>query len=90
MLCASQRIPLAWLSLTPRQVSAIRRGLVEVIPERALKLCTWEELEVLVCGDPRIDVAVMKANTTYHGYSVRAQRANCLSRAILTVVWPWL
>ena len=51
----------------------MRRGLVEVVPERALKLCTWEELEVLVCGDPRIDVAVMKANTTYHGYSVRVR-----------------
>ena len=48
----------------------MRTGLVDVIPERALKMCTWEELEVLVCGDPHIDVAVMKANTTYHGYSV--------------------
>jgi hypothetical protein len=60
-----------WLLPLLPQVSAIRRGLVDVIPERALKMCTWEELEVLVCGDPRIDVAVMKANTTYHGYSVR-------------------
>jgi hypothetical protein len=59
------------------QVSAMRRGLIEVVPERALKLCTWEELEVLVCGDPHIDVAVMKANTTYHGFSVRASAWGC-------------
>jgi E3 ubiquitin-protein ligase HERC2 len=52
------------------QLASIRSGLVDVVPERALKLCTWQELEVLVCGDPRIDVDVMKANTTYHGYDV--------------------
>ena len=51
-----------------KQVTALRKGLVAVIPERALKLCTWQEFEVLVCGDPRIDVDVLKTNTTYHGY----------------------
>jgi len=43
-----------------------------VVPERALKLCTWQALEMLVCGDPRIDVDVLKAHTTYHGAGFNA------------------
>lgn len=48
---------------------------MDVIPERALKMCTWQELEVLVCGDPHIDVEVMRANTTYQGFGGESDRA---------------
>lgn len=51
-----------------RQVAALYAGLVSVVPERAVKLCTGGELEVLVCGDARIDVEVLKAHTSLHGY----------------------
>lgn len=43
-----------------------------VVPERALKLCTWQALEMLVCGDPHIDVDVLMAHTTYHGAGFNA------------------
>mmetsp|Transcript_16694 Transcript_16694/g.53294 ORF Transcript_16694/g.53294 Transcript_16694/m.53294 type:complete len:892 (+) Transcript_16694:267-2942(+) len=48
---------------------AIRRGLVAIVPERALQLFTAPELELLVCGDPTVDVALLKQHTTYHGYN---------------------
>lgn len=52
-----------------RQVAAMRRGLHSVVPERAVKMCTWGAFERHVCGDPHIDVDVLMAHTTYHGYS---------------------
>jgi len=51
------------------QVSAIRSGLVSLIPARFLSLLTWKELELEVCGSPEIDVALLKQNTTYQGCS---------------------
>jgi HECT-domain (ubiquitin-transferase) len=50
-----------------RQVDAMRAGLLDVVPERAVRLCTWSELELHVCGDPHIDVAVLRENTVYVG-----------------------
>jgi len=52
-----------------RQVAAIRRGVHAVVPERAVKMCTWGAFERHVCGDPNIDVDVLMSHTTYHGYS---------------------
>lgn len=51
------------------QIAAIRRGIITIIPERALKLCTWQQLELYVCGDPRINVDLLMSHTTYHGFS---------------------
>ena len=51
------------------QVDAIRRGLARVIPPSLLSLLGWRELEVHVCGRPVIDVALLKANTSYSGCS---------------------
>ncbi|CAE7895047.1 Herc2, partial [Symbiodinium sp. KB8] len=50
-------------------VDAIRRGLARVIPPSLLSLLGWRELEVHVCGRPVIDVALLKANTSYSGCS---------------------
>jgi len=51
------------------QCAAIRKGLAAVIPERALALLTWQELELLVCGRPTIDVDLWERNTVYEGCS---------------------
>ena len=40
-----------------------------VVPERALNLNTWREVEVLVCGNPTFDIADWKNHTHYSGYS---------------------
>lgn len=49
-------------------LEALRRGFTDVVPQRVLSLCSAAELEVLTCGDPVIDVELLKAKTTYHGY----------------------
>lgn len=45
---------------------------MSVVPERALKLLTWRELEVLVCGDPEVDPDVLQAKATYQGWDADA------------------
>lgn len=45
------------------------RGLSTIVPERALRLFTWQELETLVCGQATVDVAFWREHTDYSGYS---------------------
>lgn len=52
--------------------SAMRRGLISVVPERALRLFTWRELEVLVCGDSYVDVDFLMTKATYQGWDAEA------------------
>lgn len=47
------------------QSEAIRRGLATVVPHQVLSLLTWEELELLICGTPKMDIELFKRNTTY-------------------------
>jgi HECT-domain (ubiquitin-transferase) len=51
------------------QLAAIRRGLSTVVPIRALSLFTASELEVLIAGDADINVDVLKAHSSYSGFS---------------------
>jgi hypothetical protein len=46
----------------------VRRGLYSVVPARAVRLLTWQELEVAVAGRPEIDVRELRAHTDYEGY----------------------
>ncbi|POM82093.1 HECT-domain (ubiquitin-transferase) family protein [Cryptosporidium meleagridis] len=47
----------------------IRKGITEIIPENILELQTCEELERLICGNPSLDIDVLKQHTKYTGYS---------------------
>ena len=51
------------------QIQAIRSGLEQVIPSGLLRLLSWNELEMLVCGKPILDVELLKENTLYSGCS---------------------
>ena len=51
------------------QMQAIRSGLEKVIPIGLLKLVSWSELEMLVCGKPILDIELLKENTKYRGCS---------------------
>lgn len=51
------------------QVSALRQGLSTVMPLHALKLLTWQEMELMTCGSPKIDIAIWKKHTRYDGYN---------------------
>ena len=48
-----------------RQIEAMRRGLSLIIPEGLLNLLTWRELETMVCGQPILDVELLRQNTVY-------------------------
>eukprot|EP00501_MAST-03F_sp_TOSAG23-6_P002630 GSMAST32.ASY1.ANO1.2772.1 assembled CDS len=60
---------LEYVNRARKHVAAIRRGIVTLVPDRALRLLNWNELEVCVCGNPNIDIEIIKKHTTYHGYS---------------------
>ena len=44
---------------------AFREGLISIIPETALNLLCWSELQSLVCGASHIDIEVLKRNVEY-------------------------
>lgn len=64
------------------QTSSIYAGLVDVVPARAISLCTWHELELFVCGDPHIDVDALRAHSTFHGYSSGDKACKLLWRVL--------
>jgi hypothetical protein len=49
------------------QLSALLRGLYEVIPRDLMSVFDYQELELLCCGVPVIDVVEWKQNTNYLG-----------------------
>ncbi|KDO33609.1 hypothetical protein SPRG_19236 [Saprolegnia parasitica CBS 223.65] len=51
------------------QCNAMRRGLAALFPLRVLTLLTWQEMEMLTCGSPKIDIAVWRQHTRYDGYT---------------------
>ncbi|KAK1940693.1 putative E3 ubiquitin-protein ligase HERC2 [Phytophthora citrophthora] len=51
------------------QVAAMARGFATLFPRRALTLLTWQELEILACGSPKIDLDLWKRHTRYDGYA---------------------
>jgi len=48
-------------------VECVRAGMACVVPISCFSLWSWRDLEIKVCGDPFIDVAVMKKHTIYEG-----------------------
>ena len=53
------------------QISAIARGLAAVVPMRLLQLFSWQQLEVLVAGDPTVDIELWKSKTEAVGVSAK-------------------
>ncbi|KAE9350182.1 hypothetical protein PF008_g6565 [Phytophthora fragariae] len=51
------------------QVAAMARGFATLFPRRVLTLLTWQELETLTCGSPKIDLDLWQRHTRYDGYS---------------------
>lgn len=47
------------------QVEAIRNGLASVVPIEHLRLFSWDELEVFVCGRKDVDIDLLEACTEY-------------------------
>ena len=41
------------------------------MPDRALRLLTYRELELMVCGDAFVDVPTLRSHATYQGWDAR-------------------
>lgn len=51
------------------QIECIRSGMALVVPIGCLSLWSWRDLEMSVCGNPHIDVALLKKHANYEdGY----------------------
>lgn len=46
--------------ITLIQVRAIREGFLSVVPEAALNLITWREIEIRICGNPEITIEELR------------------------------
>jgi len=55
------------LSEATRQLQAIQKGLGTVVPLRMLGLFSWLDLEILVCGNPYIDIEALRRHTHFTG-----------------------
>jgi E3 ubiquitin-protein ligase HERC2 len=55
------------------QVAAVREGMAKVVPVPLLSLFVGAELEMMVCGNPEINVDVLKTIATYKGISPSSQ-----------------
>eukprot|EP01038_Epipyxis_sp_PR26KG_P004657 gene4657-6544_t len=49
------------------QAQAVREGLATIIPISLLNLFTWNELEIMVCGVPEVDVSLLESTAEYSG-----------------------
>eukprot|EP01061_Rhynchopus_euleeides_P025700 TRINITY_DN4174_c0_g1_i2.p1 TRINITY_DN4174_c0_g1~~TRINITY_DN4174_c0_g1_i2.p1 ORF type:complete len:1013 (+),score=509.00 TRINITY_DN4174_c0_g1_i2:269-3040(+) len=52
-----------------QQLTEFLKGFFDIIPRHLIKIFSPEELELLICGTPDIDIADWKANTDYVGYT---------------------
>lgn len=84
-ITAANRDQFASLALSARlneaelQLRALRRGLCDVVPAAILDLCTWDDLQLRVCGLPHIDIALLRRHTEYSGVQPHAPH----------VLWFW-
>lgn len=56
------------------QISAFLEGLRELIPHSLISIFNEQEIELLTCGLPDIDVDDLYANTEYSGYTLSSQQ----------------
>ena len=66
-----------------KQINGLRRGFCKVVPSSVLRLLTWQELELKVCGSPEISVEKMKASARYDGeLSAKSKRVEIMWQAV--------
>lgn len=62
-----------------QQIRAIKKGLSVVVPPNLLSLFAWQDLELMVCGNPQIDIEVLRKHTKYRNIQSTA--------ALITNLW---
>jgi E3 ubiquitin-protein ligase HUWE1 len=51
------------------QIDSFLKGFYEIIPKELISIFNEQELELLICGLPTIDIDDLKANSDYHKYT---------------------
>ncbi|KAF6780313.1 hypothetical protein AHF37_00215 [Paragonimus kellicotti] len=65
-----------------QQLDAFLGGFYEIIPKRMISIFNEQELELLISGLPNIDIADLKANTTYTKYQPTSPQIEWFWRAL--------
>jgi len=55
----------ARLSEHDAMIDSIRRGMDKIVPIDSLKFMRWHELEILICGKKKINIALLRRHTNY-------------------------
>jgi len=52
-----------------KQIDSFLEGFHELVPKECISIFNEQELELLICGIPEVNLVDLKANTEYQGYS---------------------
>eukprot|EP01129_Flabellula_baltica_P009968 TRINITY_DN4155_c0_g1_i2.p1 TRINITY_DN4155_c0_g1~~TRINITY_DN4155_c0_g1_i2.p1 ORF type:complete len:2905 (-),score=575.58 TRINITY_DN4155_c0_g1_i2:2-8716(-) len=64
------------------QCEFIKEGLGSIIPIEIISVLNWNELELLICGQPYFNVQELKENTVYEGVSENDQHIHYFWKVI--------
>jgi len=64
------------------QIACVREGMATVVPVGCFALWSWRELEMRVCGNPEIDVDLLKKKCTYENCEESDQHVRFLWQAL--------
>ena len=68
---------------TRSQYEALARGVGDVIPLALLRLFAWDEVQLLICGKPEVDLTLLQRCTQYDdGLSAESPRVKVLWEAL--------
>ena len=67
------------------QVAAVREAMGAVVPLQLLGLLTWSDLELRLCGRPRVDVDMLQRHTQYSGVRPDAPHVRTFWRLLRTL-----
>ena len=67
-------------------IKTFRKGMFDVLPSDVLQILSAQELELMLCGMPVIDVSQWKASACYSGYTANGAM---LSASSQLAVWFW-
>jgi len=78
----AQLVREARMSEGKKQVEAIQRGLLQVIPQAVLELLTSHELERRICGDPEISMDALRKNIHFKDHQANDSRVTYMWTAL--------
>ena len=65
------------------QIKSFLDGFYEIIPKELISIFNEQELELLICGLPTIDIDDLKANTEYHKYTENSMQVKTVCESLV-------